>query len=295
MKTLIYLNTFAEVVRAGGFSAAARSMDLPRSTVSLHVRQLELLLNARLLKRSTRSISLTEEGTRLFDACSASLRDLQTVLDRFSEESNVLQGMIRVTAPVDFPTDLLAGAIEGFRREHPMTQFELSLTNATLDFVDDRVDIAIGFAQRTDGGRVCKSLFPTHWHFCANADWIVNNGEPRCLEDVAEFVAPNRSLRRLLERHVLSGQTLPAGQITANNQLLIRDLVQQGAGVGLLPESLIAEGLNSGSLRTVLHDLVKPGPALCVEFPGPDDILPRTRAFAEHFATYLERSGHAPP
>ena len=91
MKDLVHLNTFIEVVRAGGFSAAARVMRVPRSTVSLHVKTLEEAVGVRLLKRSTRAIALTEEGRFLFDHASGSLEALQATLDQLQGETGELE------------------------------------------------------------------------------------------------------------------------------------------------------------------------------------------------------------
>lgn len=290
MKNLIHINTFAEVVRAGSFAAAARAMGIPRSTVSLHIAKLEQSLGTRLLKRSTRAISLTEAGRKLFDESAPSLSSLQRTLNDFEQSRDTFEGTIRVTAPSDFPTGLLAGAVHEFQKNHPHLEFDLLLSNSKLDFVQDRVDIAIGFSARTDGGRVCRTVAHTKWGFFVSEDFVTEHGEPHDLESLRPFIAPNSSLQKALEQCVLGGRSLPEGQLMANNQLLIRDLVLRGAGAGLLPVSLVSREVASGTVRQCLKNLVVGELPLLLEFPSRQDILPKTREFAAHFGDYLRRA-----
>src|SRR5262249_48633241 len=108
------IRTFIEVVRAGGFSAAARRLGIPRSTVSLGVRTLEQSLGVRLFKRSTRAVTLTEEGRALFDGADAALGAIAGTVASIGSAHGELKGPIRVTAPADFPTRFLAEAIGSF-------------------------------------------------------------------------------------------------------------------------------------------------------------------------------------
>src|SRR5262249_22911635 len=137
------VGTFVEVVRAGGFSAAARRLGMPRSTVSLRVRTLEESLGVRLFKRSTRVVALTEEGRALFEGAGAALGTLADTVAAIGSSGDELKGPIRVTAPADFPTRFLAEAIGSFRIQHPKVSFEIILSNALLDLVSDNIDIAL--------------------------------------------------------------------------------------------------------------------------------------------------------
>lgn len=291
MKNFVYLNTFVEVARAGSFAAAARAMGMPRSTASLHVKTLEAELGTRLLKRSTRSLSLTEDGCLLFQEATHSLEALQSAFDRFQERTGKLEGLILITAPSDFPTGLLASAVADFHRRHPKIRFDLVLTNSTLDFVKDRIDIALGFSARSSGDRVVKELAGTRWRFFAGTEWLAANGEPRSLDDLHAFIAPEPHVKRLLEVRVLNGLTLPVSDITVNDQRMIRDLVVSGAGIALLPEGMMREPLETGHAQGVLHAFTGTRPAFSLEFPGRADILPRTREFARHLETYLTGLG----
>jgi DNA-binding transcriptional LysR family regulator len=264
-------------------------MQIPRSTVSLHVKTLEDEVGVRLLRRSTRAIALTEEGRFLYENANDSLEALQRALEELQGETGELSGLIRVTAPADFPGEALADAVTGFKRLHPKTRFELLLTNTTLDMVGSNIDIAIGFTQRTDENRVARRLMTVPWGFFAHSTWLTEHGEPQDFADLSDFISPPPAVRAMLERQVLSNRLLPKSSIMASSQLMVRDLVLAGAGVGLLPKGMLDFALQAGIVREVLESLAVSETELYLEFPGRADILPRTRAFASHFESCLRR------
>ncbi|WP_417711838.1 LysR family transcriptional regulator [Roseibium aggregatum] len=276
------LLTFIEVVRAGSFSAAAERLAMPRSTVSLHVRNLEASLGTRLLKRSTRSLSLTDEGRQLFDQAGDGLTVLTSALDAVRNKPGTLSGLIRLTAPADFPTEFLAAAVTPFQDLHPAVRFQIILTNATLDLIGENVDIAIRIGERGGSERVERRLQDIAWQFCASAEWIQGNGEPDAVADIHNFISPMPGLRSFLEQTVLGGAKLPDGVITVDNHLLSRDLVLQGAGIALLPKGMLDDPIANGRVVTVLNHAIRTTTRLNLTFPSRADMVPRVRAFADY-------------
>nr|WP_272209716.1 LysR family transcriptional regulator [Marinicella sp. W31]MDC2875540.1 LysR family transcriptional regulator [Marinicella sp. W31] len=284
MEKLDPLQTFVEVVRAGSFTAAAKALSMPRSTVSLHIRSLEAALATRLLKRSTRSLSLTNDGQLLFSRAEDGLRSLIAAMDMVRGDPGNLSGLIRLTAPADFPAETLATAMTGFRQTHPAVRFDIRLTNAALDMIADDVDIALRIGRRGDLDRVEHKLAPVRWQFCASKDWVGRNGTPGTLGEIAEFISPSPDLRAFLERFVLAGRKLPTGVITADNQLMIRDLAIAGSGAALLPSGVCQTPIAAGRLLPLLPDIPTEAPSLNLTFPSRADITPRVRAFADALA-----------
>lgn len=284
MTKLDPLLTFVEVVRAGSFSSAAERLGMPRSTISLHVRNLEASLETRLLKRSTRSLSLTDEGRQLFDQAGVGLTVLTSALDAVRNTPGTLSGLIRLTAPADFPTAFLATAVTQFQSLHPAVRFEIMLTNAALDMIGDNVDIAMRIGGRGGPDRVERRLQDIAWQFCASAEWIQSNGEPDAIANIRSFISPMPGLKSLLEETVLGGAKLPDGLITADNHLLARDLVLQGAGIALLPVGMMDGPISEGRIVTVLDGAIHATTRLNLTFPSRADMVPRVRAFADHFS-----------
>src|ERR1700759_826722 len=226
------VGTFIEVGRAGGLSAAARRLGMPRSTVSLRVRTLEQSLGVRLFKRSTRAVALTEEGRGLFEGAGAALGTLAGAVTSIGTVGGELKGPIRVTAPADFPTSFLADAIGSFRARHPRVTFEIILSNTLLDLVSDNIDIALRIGLGNPQDTVMRAVFSAEYGLFASPGYLRENGEPATLADVRTLIVPPRAMRNFLERRVFHAAFPAELAIQANNFLLIRELVAGGYGVG---------------------------------------------------------------
>ncbi|WP_170937066.1 MULTISPECIES: LysR family transcriptional regulator [Rhodomicrobium] len=285
------IQTFADVVRAGGFSAAARQSGMPRSTVSLRVRMLEEALGVRLFKRSTRAIALTSEGRALFDSAGPVLDRLAEAVIAVGGVQGELKGPIRITAPADFPTDGLADALGSFRREHPKVSFEVILTNAVLDLVAENIDIALRIGAENQQDTVTRAVLDAAYGLFASPAYFDANGEPRDANAIQTLIAPPRILRRFIERQVFEARSLPDPAIEANNFLLIRDLAVAGHGIGLLPVGLCKKEIAAGTLRQTLRSLFTGSVRMGLSFPTRSDMNARVRAFADHLARRLLNPG----
>ncbi len=283
------IRTFIEVVRAGGFSAAARRLGMPRSTVSLRVRTLEVNLGVRLFKRSTRAVTLTEEGRVLFDGADTALGALAETVTSISAADGELKGRIRVTAPADFPTRFLADAIGSFRARHPRVTFEVILTSALLDLVSDNIDIALRIGIGNPQDAVMRAVFSVEYGLFASPGYLQQHGEPTTLADVRTLIVPPREMRGFLERHVFRAAFPAEPAIQANNFLLIRDLTTAGHGVGVLPVGLGTPDVEQGRLRQILPEMTG-AVTMGLSFPNRADMSERVRAFADHWARELPRT-----
>ncbi|QIG78995.1 LysR family transcriptional regulator [Stakelama tenebrarum] len=273
--------TFVEVVRAGSFSAAAERLEMPRSTVSLHIKTLETELGTRLMKRSTRSFALTDDGQRLFDQSASGLQTLLTALENVRGRPGELRGLIRIAAPADFPASFLAGAVTEFREMHPAVRFQIMMSSTTADLIDDNFDLAVRMGNRGNQDRVERPLQNIHWRFCVSRDRVGDTGVPRSIGEIDRFLSPASDLRKFLESTVLGNEQLPPAEVTADNLALLRDLVLSGCGTALLPAGMCAEAIESGTVVTCLEDKTAVATRLVLTFPSRADILPRVRAFAD--------------
>ncbi|MXP26948.1 LysR family transcriptional regulator [Altererythrobacter indicus] len=281
MPKLDLVRTFVEVVQAGSFSAAAERLGMPRSTVSLHIKTLEGELGTRLMKRSTRSFALTDDGQRLFDQAAGGLQALLSALENVRARPGELSGLIRIAAPADFPTSFLAGAVTAFREMHPAVRFQIMLSSTTRDLIDDNFDLAIRIGNRGSQDRVERPLQNIHWRFCVSRERAGEMGEPRSIGEIDRFLSPAPDLRTFLENTVLGNEKLPSAEVTADNLALLHDLVLGGCGTALLPAGMCAEAIESGAVVTCLADKTVAVTRLVLTFPSRADILPRVRAFAD--------------
>ncbi|MEP0520148.1 MAG: LysR family transcriptional regulator [Hyphomicrobiales bacterium] len=284
------IQTFVEVVRAKGFSAAAKRTGIPLSTISLQVKSLEKTLGTRLLKRSTRSIALTDEGQKLFQQTSEALDVLTQAIDDVRSEPGTLRGLIRLTAAADFPTELLAKAVTEFSRKHPKVHFQITLTNTKLDLVSDNIDIAVRIGVNTAMDAVEKRLLDVEWGFYASTEWIEGNGRPETIEAISSFISPAPALRTYLERVVLGGTPLPKASIQVDSHFMARDLMLCGFGISLLPTGLCVEPVKKGHVEALLTQTIRSSTRLNLTFPTRADMLPRVREFAEYLSDLFKNA-----
>ena len=280
------LMTFVEVVSAGGFTAAAKRTGMPRSTVSLHIQMLEEDLGVRLFKRSTRSITLTEDGHDLFTATTGPLDMLVNALDDVRSEPGLLKGRIRMTLPSDLPESGVALAIASFKEMHPNVCFDLIRTNQTLNLIEENIDIALGVGPGRSQTAVERRVADVDWCFVGPQSVSEDDAVDRPL-DIPAFISPKSALRTVLEDRVLGGAALPEGALTVNDHRMALALAMAGVGTALIPRGLCRTALVAGSAHEVLPDAIRGTTPLKLVFPTRSDITARVRSFADHLIEHI--------
>jgi DNA-binding transcriptional LysR family regulator len=282
------LETFIDVVRAGSFSAAARRANMPRSSVSLRIRNLEKALGVRLFKRSTRAFALTAEGEELYRRSAGALTSLTDTLADLSEVGRFYTGEIRMTLPADFPPKRVVAAISEFSAAHPKVRFNIVPTNAVLDLVSENVDIALRIGVANPQDAIVRSAIDLELGFYASTDYLRDHGEPESIVTATQLIGPQRpELRRLIER-LLDGEGLPPFHITVDSFTFILELALRGQGIGLLPRSFCRAGLASGVLVQVFPNILSKSIRLHLTYPSRADISAKVKAFAEILTRHLE-------
>jgi DNA-binding transcriptional LysR family regulator len=283
------LQTFVAVVRAGGFSAAARQTSTPRSSVSLRIRTLEKALGVRLFKRSTRAFSLTTEGAELYGRSAEALASLASAIAGTGKTGSSYVGGIRLTVPADFPSEIIAGAISEFREVHPAVRFEVLLTNDVLDLISENIDIALRIGACNPQEALVRGVLDMEFGLYASAEYLRRNGVPTSIHAVSTLIGPERTeLRRLLSRTLKNGVEFPQFQIAVDSFVLVREFVLLHQGVGLLPQSLCRTELASEMVVPVLPHLFSGSARLHLTFPSRADLNPKVNAFAQILAHHLE-------
>lgn len=280
---------FVEVVRSGGFAAAARRLGLPKSTVSARVQALEGRLGAQLLRRSTRRLSLTAEGEAFFRAVEDAIDALARAEAAASPATGVLAGLIRLTAPTEFPHSLLAAAVVEFRKAHPNVRFELVLSNEQLDLVAENFDLGLRFGQPGSAGLIVRRLGAIELSLYASPGYLEARGAPEALDaltshDRLVFSSPIGSPMRA-GTPALARPGEPA--VKSNSLALLRALAVMGAGVVELPETLARRDVREARLVPVLEASRAPPAEIHLAFPSRSALTPRVKAFADHLARAL--------
>ena len=288
------MEIFARVVQEGGFSAAARTLDLTPSAVSKLIVRLEARLGVRLLVRTTRALSLTDEGEAYHRAA---MRILQEMNDADQHASGgVVRGRLRVSASVPFGTMFVAPAVKSFLEHHPQVTVDLSLTDDVVDLLAQRTDIAIRVGTLPDSALVARRLGQSRRVVCASPDYLARRGVPVRPEDLADHDCLTFNFRRVRSAWPFrrDGDTIEqpvSGSLQLNNGETMRHMALAGVGVARLGLFHVAEHIAAGRLVALL-EADNPGDLENVSaiYVGGGMVPHRVRMFIDHLVTELKGS-----
>ena len=226
---------FVKVAQAGSFTAAARQLKLPTSTVSTRIARLEKRLGVTLLQRTTRRLSLTEAGRLYFQHAALGLEHLLEAEAAVTTAVSEPRGVLRVTAPADFGDAILAELIGAMRTACPLVDMELALTDRNVDLIAEGIDVAIRAGTLSDSSLVAKRIGSTCWALFAHPEYLRTAPpltEPHHLQahDCLQFTPLGRQQWALSDG--ITRITAPmAGHVVVNDFGVIRSMALSGLGV----------------------------------------------------------------
>jgi len=256
---------FVQVVERGGFTAAARVLGSPKSTVSRAVSLLEEELDVRLLHRSSRRVRLTEAGAAFYERASRGLAGLTEAAEAVSDMQHAVRGPIRVTSTADVGIWLLEPLLSRFLREHAAVHVEMVLTNRVVDMVDEGFDLAIRAGRLRDGALVARKLAPIETALYASADYVARRGAPATVAELAEhdcvLFRPTRGRATMTLTGPDGEESIEVtGPIGGDDFAFVRGGVISGLGIGLLPSFLCTEAPGPALVRVLPAHAVRGGP-----------------------------------
>jgi DNA-binding transcriptional LysR family regulator len=285
---------FVRVVDAGSFTAAARLLGMPKTTVSRRVAMLEQALGARLIQRTTRSLRVTDAGRRYYAESSAALRMIEDANRRLAEARAEPAGTIRVSAPVGFGANFLTEAVFDLLAAYPGSSVELHLTDEVLNLVEDGIDVAFRTGVLPDSTLVARRLGDTHRILCASLDYLERHGAPSVPADLAAHRCVIAGPSATGASWVLVGphgrETVGVtGRFAANEMQAVLAAAIAGHGIAQLPVQITRAPILAGRLARVLDSYATPAGGLYAVYPSSRHLSPLVKALVE-FAS--ERLGH---
>ncbi|MEM6657658.1 MAG: LysR family transcriptional regulator [Pseudomonadota bacterium] len=282
------LRLFMIIAEKGSLVAAARETGMSTTTVSERLAALETHYGVVLFNRTTRSISLTEEGRTLVEGAKAVLSEVADLDTRIRYGAQTLSGRIRISAPVDLGRSIISQAISAFTQENPAVSIELSLSDGYVDLVGQGFDLAVRFGNVTDSTLRVRSLGQFQRLVCAAPEYLQKHGTPKSPDDLRDHNCLVMRFGETLD-NVWEFSTGPKrlrvtvrGSRVANDGWLIRSWALAGHGIVLKSELDVKEDIRSGSLVSVLQDHLSPPTPLQMMFPPGRAQPRRIAAFAEH-------------
>ena len=254
------VSAFVRVMEAGSFTAAARTLGLPKSSVSRRVSALEKSLRSRLLQRGTRKLVLTEAGRLYFERARASLAGLADANSAVTDMSKEIAGPIRFTAGGD-NTGLIASLISEFLGRYPKVQLDVVLTPRRVDLVNEGFDLALRAGALVDSSLVVRRVGRSDHGLFASRAYLRKDSKPQRVSDLARhrfvlFGEPHqREQLRLTGPH--GDETVKVqGPLIVHEMSFAADVIAAGVGIGLVPEAYFGWAKKGGS-RSASADLVR--------------------------------------
>lgn len=285
---------FVRVVEERGFTAAARALGLPKSSISRSVALLEAALGVRLLHRSTRSVTLTEAGTAFYEQASRGLAGVEEAAAVVADLQAVVRGTIRVTAPVDIGAWMLEPVIARFVRLHPEVHLDVVLTGRVVDLVEEGFDLALRAGQLRDSAIIARKIGSVESSLHASPRYLARAGSPATLGDLTKhrcvLFRPGGSSAGWKLKGPSGEETVNVkGPVTVDELGFARRAVMAGVGIGLLPTFLCARDVERGRLVRVLPSYLAPGPPLHLVYPSARYLPHRVGVFRDFLVEALAR------
>ncbi len=285
---------FAKVVETRSFTAAGRSLGLPKSTVSRKVAQLEERLGVQLLQRTTRKLSLTEVGAAFYERCARISTEIDEAEQAVMHMHRDPRGLLRLTAPPEFGTAFLSEVISEYLVAYPKVDIELELTERAVDMIEEGFDLSIRVNRLPDATLIARELGPIQRHLVASPEYLQRRGVPERPEeleshDLVVLGNPRRGVA--FELRGLDGEILPISarpRLIVNSMGMLREAVLAGVGVGMLPAFKCAEDLQRARLRSFLHDWTRTDAAIHALYPTSRHLSAKVRTFLDYIADRLD-------
>lgn len=296
MDRFLEMQTFSAVVDAGSFVKAAEALDLSKAAVSRHVGDLEARLGVRLLHRTTRRLSLTEEGQVFYARCKEVLADIDEAEAEISSRSGAASGLLRVNAPVTFGIRHLAPLWGEFRERHPQVRLDVTLADRVVDLVEEGYDLAIRIATLASSTLISKRLARTRMVLCASPRYLAAHGAPRHPAELAGHAVISYSYWLTRDEWHFDG---PAGRVSVktdpcmhtNSGDTCRAMALAHQGVILQPSFLIAEDLAAGTLVELMPEFRSIELGIYAVYPTRKHVSPKVRVLIEFLGERFSRTG----
>lgn len=292
------IGVFVAAIEDGSLAAAARRFGLSPAMAGKYVSTLEAALNARLLQRTTRRLSLTDAGHAYYARCKHILEAFDEANREASATQNVARGVLRVAAPVTFGALHLGDAVARYMAAHPHVNVETVLSDRYADLLDIEADVAIRIGRLADSGLVARRIAPCRMVLCAAPVWLAEHGTPRTPQALCDaprlafddaVSAGDWTVFDAQERaYVIDGPC----RLRANNMQMLLGAARAGAGIAYGPTFVFGDDLARGELVALLPAYRTRELTIQAVYPSARHVPLKVRAFIDHLVNAF---GDAPP
>lgn len=288
------ITTFTAVVDAGSFVKAADLLNTSKAAVSRHLVDLETRLGVRLLHRTTRKLSLTEEGELFYGRCKEILETLEGAENEITSHTDDVSGHIRINAPYSFGIRKLAPLWGIFHQKYPKVTLDVTLSDRLVDVVDEGYDIAIRIAALSNSTMVSKKLTDTRIILCASPKYLKEHGTPKKPADLNNHKVINYSYWAGKEEWSFDGpkgkesvHIKPFMQTNNGDTCLVAALANQG--IVLQPSFIVGDAIRAGDLVEIMPQYKSIELGIYAIFPTRQHVAPKVRVLIDFLVGYFSK------
>ncbi len=287
--SLYEMSVFSKVVAAGSLSAAARDLGVSTAVVSRRLATLEARLGVRLVNRTTRRLALTDEGASYHEACVRILGEVEDADAAAAAQLVEPQGILKVALPASFGHKHIAPLIPPFATRYPKIQLALSLSDRTVNMIEEGYDLAIRIGELEDSSLAARKLAPNRRVVCASPDYLKRHPAPRTPAELQQHnCLTTNDLRMTWEYKGPDGKrgaVRVAGHYACDNWEVLREWAMAGLGVALKSTWDVRRQLEDGSLVPLLpHYDFGTDVAIYAIYPHRRHLPAKTRVFIDYLA-----------
>ena len=289
MDRLAAMQTFVRVAEAGSFSAAARQLRIGQPAVSKTIAQLEEVLGARLVTRSTRRLALTEDGRRYLEGARQAIEAADLAEQSVAGRGAVPKGLVRLAASVAFGRLHIVPRLGRFFERYPDVDVELLLSDRFVDLVEEGVDLAVRIGEIRDPGLVARRIGLMSRITVARPDYLERHGRPMTPYDLAAHDC-------IVYTELATGDVWPfegpdglvevkvTGRLKVSTSDAMREALLEGLGIGVTPSWMWRDELRSGRIERALEDYEPTRRPVQAVFPERRLVSPKVRALVDFLA-----------
>ncbi len=276
------LREFVAVVEQGGFTAAARQLDVSTSFVSRQVTRLEDRLDIRLLQRTTRKVHLTEMGQVYYERSREILDQLESLESEMADLQEKPKGLVRITAAGEYAERYVAPAVAEFVTKYPEVSVDLKVSMQVVDVIDEGFDIAIRMSSLTDSSLIARKVEQRRIMICGSPSYFAKHGRPKTPEDLRRhncLLFPDMSWRFKYPDRIQEIKV--RGSWTTDNGRVLVEVARQGIGLVRLSEYYFEGIIDTGELEIVLQEYEVDDAATWIIYPNRRHLPTRVRYLIE--------------
>jgi DNA-binding transcriptional LysR family regulator len=289
---------FALVVEHGGFSAAERATEIPKSKLSRRIHHLEQHLGVRLIHRNSRQFSVTEMGLKIYEQAKIMQNAAQSAENIVNKLSETPKGTIRVSTPTDIAQKQLSKVLPKFLQSYPEINLQLLISNRRYDVINEGIDVALRVRSQldNDAGLIIRRFAKVEQHLCASQAYLNQHGTPQHPNELA-----NHRMLSMMEQVLQHDLELlsPQGEsvkfkikphVLGLDLMMLHQLVKQDCGIVLLPDNISSDSIQSGELVRVLPDWHAPHGIFHMVYPSRNGMLPAVKVFIDFMVEQFTQS-----